>query len=188
MKKLLAVGVALALTATGSLVEKGWATSLQSDTEDHSITILVEEVAVLGIVGSDPSFVVGAPTKGGDAFVVTSTNADTQYLQYSSIVNPTKERKITAKITLGTLPEGVTLQISPETATGGKMGEVGTAVGTISLNSISQNIVTGIKSGYTGIETTDGVKLNYGLALAPGSLSTTGATNVTVTYTLTEEI
>ncbi|MFO7577216.1 MAG: hypothetical protein R6W66_05760 [Pelovirga sp.] len=192
MKKLLAVGVALALTATGSLVEKGWATSPEARSDLQSVTVTVEEVAILGIVGSDPSFVVGAPTTGGDAFVITETNADASYLQYSSIVNPGQVRKVTASTTTN-LPGGVILEVTPTTADGGKVGAVGTAAASkiIFEGTTAKNIVTGIGSGYTGTAPTDGVRLHYSLALTPESLVTTnldGPANITVTYTLSEGI
>jgi hypothetical protein len=171
-------------------VEKGWATSPEARSDLQSVTVTIEEVAILGIVGGDPSFVVGAPTTGGDAFVITENNTDASYLQYSSIVDTGLTRKITAA-TSANLPTGVALEVTPTTATGGKVGTIGTAEGTVVLSTLAKNIVTGIGSGYTGTAPTDGVRLNYSLALTPEALVTTnldGPANITVTYTLSEGI
>jgi hypothetical protein len=155
------------------------------------VTITVEEVAELGIVGDEVSFTVGFDTTAGDAFKVTATNADKKFLQYTSIVSSGPTRKITVQQT-GELPDGVTLKVTPAAPSGGQ-GTKGSEVGSITLNDYegdgdAADVVTEIGSCYTGTTASDGVKLTYALTVENAdvaSLKTLAQTGYTITYTLT---
>jgi hypothetical protein len=189
MKRLLVLFCALALAGAWSGV--GLADETDEETT-HDVTITVDEVAELGIVGDDVSFTVGSDADPGDPFKVTPINQDAKYLQYTSIVDDGSTRKITVQQT-DALPDGVTLKVTPAAPSGGQ-GDKGTQVGSaIDLGPTKDDgaadVVTEIGSCYTGTEGTDGVQLTYELTVENddvSSLKTLTETAYTITYTLTE--
>ena len=115
MKKLFAVLGVAALLAAGA----GSAPAQESDTTDHNVNIDVEEVALINDIGDDPVFTIDAPAGavGGEAVVVTSTDEDSKWLQYTSILGPAlNERKITVSIDdADNIPAGTTLTVTAAT-------------------------------------------------------------------------
>lgn len=160
-----------------------------TDSDSHDVEITVSEVANLRVYeGTTVQVSIEGPDSAGDSPKISYTNADSNYLQYSSVVVTGLTRKITGAITgATTVPDGVALRVTPTTAAGNNFGAVGSAAGTaVTLSSTAQDIVTGIGSGYTGTLPTDGAKLIYSITLTPEDLKATGTTTVEVTYTLTE--
>jgi hypothetical protein len=159
------------------------------NTDSHLVEITVSEVANLRIhEGTTVMAAIGSPETAGDSPLITYTNANTNYLQYTSIVADGATRKITGAITgASPVPNGLVLRVVPSSATGNKVGAVGSAVPTtVTLGTVAADIVTGIGSGYTGTAATDGVKLTYSVALTPEDLETAGTVTIEVTYTLTD--
>jgi hypothetical protein len=163
--------------------------SAASATASHSIDINVNEVALLALDDTATLvFGIGAPTKAGEAFSVTQPADAVKYLQYTSIVEEGKTRKITAQLSTD-MPAGLELAIDATSAS--KCGFLGSAIDVVLETAGSIDLVTGIGSGYTGATPdSDGVKLQYGLktiecndacdvAPYPGQ-------PITITYTLTE--
>ncbi len=164
--------------------------SAETATASHDITINVSEVALLGLDDTSPLiFGIGAPTTAGEAFSVTQPPDAVKYLQYTSIVEEGKTRKITAQ--LGSdMPEGLVLEINATSAE--NCGDLGSAEARLDLTTDdSMDIVTGIGSGYTGAAAdSDGVKLQYGLKTVECEeacdVVPMSGTSITITYTLTE--
>jgi len=185
MKKLIAlVGVTALL---GCWTGTGYSAT---DTTEHNVQINVREVALINAIGTDPEFTIGAPSVGGEAFAVTSSNADAKWLQYSSIVSaPNEKRKITAAIEPdANIPAGATLLVTADDPQGGT-GFLGSGTGQVELAESPADIVTGIRSGYTGTGGSEGVQLTYELAIDladPAALYANSYT-VEVKYTLTAE-
>lgn len=186
MKKLIAL---LGVTALlGFWTGTGFSAT---DSTDHLVYINVSEVALINAVGTDPDFSIGAPlgARGGEAFAVTSSNADAMWLQYTSIVsNDGLTRKITAAIDgADDIPAGL-LKVTANTPTGtGRAGNLGAEFRSVVLTTTPADIVTDIGSGYTGTGDS-GVQLIYALDLDDDNTAAAlyAATyTVNVTYTLT---
>ncbi len=164
--------------------------SAATATASHSIDINVSEVALLGLDDTATLvFGIGAPTKAGEAFSVTQPADAVKYLQYTSIVEEGRTRKITAQLSTD-MPEGLVLEINTESAE--KCGDLGSAEEQVELTTNdSIDIVTGIGSGYTGTAAdSDGVRLQYGLKTVECEeacdVVPMSGTSITITYTLTE--
>lgn len=159
------------------------------DSDSHTVEITISEVANLRVYeGTTVEIGIEGPDSAGASPRIIYTNADSNYLQYSSIVLDGQTRKITGAITGASgVPDGVVLRVTPATAAGYKVGAVGSAVGTaVTLSGTAQDIVTGIGSGYTGTADIDGVNLSYSVTLTPEDLKATGTATVEVTYTLAD--
>lgn len=143
------------------------ALALDDDTT-HDLTITVDEVAMIRDIGADPSFTIEAPGTAGDELVVTPTNDDTKWLQYTSVVADAGEtRKITAiidDVAGDTPPAGTTLSVtaSDPTTGGDECGTLGSNNGKQDLSwTASVDVVTGVGSGWTGTGAAEGVNLLY---------------------------
>jgi len=168
----------------------------QDDNNDaHNITITIPEVALLDIEPSGSNTITmgpTAPTEAGDPLDFSASTNNTLWMNYSSIIGSTTEpsRDVTVAITTGTVPGGMTLKVVAANDAGNGAGNVGTPTSEVTLSSTAQNIVTGVKSCYTGDGTNNGHQLTYTLSLtAPanyGDLDFDDATTLTVTYTLSD--
>lgn len=171
----------------------------QDDDDDfHTVQVGVPEVILvdLEVASGSKNIVVGpvmtAPAEAGSPLDFTNATDNTIWLNYSSIVeNNTTTRNVTAAITTGTLPTGVTLSVTAAADAGAGDGTVGTTAGAVSLTGTAQNVVTGIGSCYTGNGASSGHNLTYTVALGAGAgsyatLFTDNNTTVTVTYTITD--
>jgi len=185
-QKLMLIVLALvALAASAALAA--------TDNDSHTVTISVNEVAMIGVNGTNEvSLTIGAPTTDGDAFLVTPANADAKWLQYTSIVPTDSTYKRTIQVDLasgsGSIPAGTTLKVTPSAPATGYKGNAGTATPQVTISQTAANVVTDIGSCYTGTETSNGVQLTYSLEInngQEGSLYSTSAYTPEVRYTLT---
>jgi len=154
------------------------------------VTITVDAIALIKVSGSDLTFAVESPgaAAAGELPVVNDSNTPT-YIQYTSVV-ASGARKIDVKASAA-LPAGLKLNIRAGTPTG--HGGVGTPVaGGVMVDSTGpttdQTIITGISSCATGSGGTQGPAIYYTLSIDEatfGSLTTAGASGITLTYTLT---
>lgn len=165
-----------------------------NNSAQHDITINIPEVALLDIEGgSGLTLGPDAPTEAGEALNFSAQTDNTLWLNYSSIIGSTNEptRKITVAISSGTLPGGMTLNVSAGSHSGTGGGTFGTPVGSgVDLSTTDQDLITGIGSAWTGDGPNNGHNLTYTLSLSAsgdyGNLDFDDATTITVTYTLTD--
>ncbi|MGQ9779876.1 MAG: hypothetical protein ACUVRM_08380, partial [Bacillota bacterium] len=152
-----------------------------SDTATQSVTMTVNEIAVIDVAGGNVTLTITAPTQGG-APPANPTNNST-YLQYTSTVPTATTRKITAAFgATDAPPTGTSLKLSATVPAG-----MGTAAPQLTLSSTAGDLVTGIGSVYTGTGTTNGAQLNYTLSIDNFSQLVVGESKtVTVTFTLTD--
>lgn len=166
----------------------------------HEVSLSIDEITLLDIengsgdAASGFSFVINPSDlvdEAGAAFNSTVNLTDSEeseaYLQYTALVSSSKY--IEAKITSGSLPEGFNLNVKAGNATGGK-GTVGKEKGYQALDSENGvEIISNIGTCYTGTGSTNGHKLDYQLEISDEaniSKLTSGAFDITVTYTITE--
>lgn len=188
MKK---VAVALATILTLAISNNVLAQA-DNTASSHTVTISIPEVALLDLEGgSTITLTPTAPTEAGNAFDFTSATNNSIWVNYSSVVATGTLRTVTAQISSGSVPTGLLLKVAAGTYTGAGKGNLGEAGSQITLSSTAQSIITGIGSCYTETGSSKGHQLTYNLVL--NSVNdydklVTGDVNVSVTYTITDDI
>ncbi len=191
MKKL-KLTIAMSLFA---VAVSGNMSAQDTNTDNHTITISIPEVALVDIEpAATKNLTLGftAPTEAGNP-VVPSAEDNTLWLNYSSIksvADPT--RNVTVK--LNALIPGVDINVTAAAATGAGGGTLGTSAGLLTLSAADQTIISGIGSAYTGNGANNGHNLTYALAAGSGpggvadyaDLQATATTVATVTYTISD--
>jgi hypothetical protein len=107
-----------------------------------------------------------------------------KYINFTSAVNLGVTRTITAQITSGSIPSGMTLKLTITPASG-MVGTPGTNVSSINLSSSQQVIVSGIGGSYTGLGIGNGYNLKFELVISDYSQLRAGNTNLSITFTIT---
>ena len=153
-----------------------------TDTATQSVTMTVNEIAVIDVTGNPGTLTIVAPGTGGTTPANPTDNST--YAQYTSTRAGALTRTITAEIgALDVTPAGTSLKLTAAPA-----GGQGTSAGQKTLSSTAQSVVTGIASVATGTGATSGAQLTYELSLdTMGSLVAAESKTVTVTLTLTED-
>ncbi|RNA63924.1 hypothetical protein D1631_18065 [Chryseobacterium nematophagum] len=166
-----------------------------SNTDNHTITISIPEVALVDIEpAATKNITLGftAPTEAGNPVTPTASNT-TLWLNYSSIksvADPT--RNVSVKVN-AVIP-GIDINVTAAAATGSGGGTLGTPSAQLTLSASDQTIVSGIGSAYTGNGANNGHNLTYALAAGSGpggvadyaDLQATISTVATVTYTISD--
>ena len=190
MKTLVKITAALAIVFG---VINATATVVVGDTneDEHTVTISIPEVALLDLEGTtDITLRPSAPTEAGEAFDFSSATSSSVWVNYSSVVAAGKSRNVTVAITDGSVPTGLTLKVMAKEDAGKGKGTVGKSAGSLILSKTAQNIVTGVKSCYTGNGSAAGHNLVYSLDLTSADNYKDLAnadTELTITYTLTDD-
>ena len=161
----------------------------QDDKDDtHTLTVDIPEVAILDIEGGTAiTLEPTAPDEAGDPIDFTADTDNSLWLNYSSIIGSTTEptRKVTVSVT-GTLPTGSNLRVLAAAADvndGG--GNLGTPVGsevTLAATGTEYDIITNVRSCYTGDGDDKGHQLTYSLTEDNGNY---GALDFDTDYTVT---
>jgi hypothetical protein len=161
-------------------------------TSSHTVTISIPEVALLDLENSSTiTLAPTAPTEAGEAFSFTSSTNNSIWVNYSSIVATGKLRKVTAKISSGTVPDGLLLKVAAGTYTGTGKGNLGEAAAQVTLDGTDKDLITGIGSCYTESGVSKGHQLTYSLSL--NSVNdydklVKADTDLTITYTISDDI
>ena len=158
----------------------------------HTVTISIPEVALLDLENSSTiTLAPTAPTEAGEAFSFTSSTNNSIWVNYSSVVANGKLRKVSAKISSGTVPTGLLLKVIAGTYTGSGKGNLGEAASQVTLNSSDQDLITGIGSCYTESGASKGHQLTYSLELNSANdydKLVKADTDLTITYTISDDI
>ena len=159
-------------------------------TEDHKVTISIPKVALLDLEGSkDITLKIDGPSEAGEAVSFANATNNDVWVNYSSIAEGNKTRKVTVEISQD-VPSGVYLKVLASGYSGNGKGALGTAGSILTLKTTAQDIVTKVGSCYTGDGVDNGHNLTYSLALtadADYEKLVEGNTEITVTYTLVDE-
>ncbi|WP_279197272.1 hypothetical protein [Chryseobacterium indoltheticum] len=126
-----------------------------------------------------------APTEAGRPIVSPATNTSKWINYTSAIAAGGLSRKITASVS-PVIP-GIDIKIQAAAASGSGGGTLGTPSAQITLNTISQTIISGIGGSFTGNGANNGHRLT--ISLSPNTYSNLSArtnTAVVIVYTITE--
>ncbi len=190
--------LAIAALSTCVLTARGQ----DQSSDNHKVKFKIPEIALLDIEsgGADKTvtLAIEAPTQAGKNVNLSNAVNNSLWLNYTSIVNKNSSsldntRKVTAKISEGSIPLGLDLKVQAGTASADGMGNKGSPVGSgIVLNSSDQDIITGIGSCYTGNGNGKGHQLSYSLELKNNGNdfnlldNNLDNTEITITYTITD--
>lgn len=156
-------------------------------TPGDNITLELADLALIATNSSTISLALQS-TVPGESLKPDSNS--TLFLRISSLVPTGKTRKITARVSGGAIPSGTQLSLSSASCTtSNSAGQVGTAITTpILLNTLDQNLITGIGSCYTGTGSTDGYQLTFKWSLSNitnyGQIISSSY-NVVISFTIT---
>lgn len=184
MKKSLAIIAALFLTGNFAIAQ-------DSESASHQVKITVPTVSLVDIEGPGGSnsinLVFTAPTEAGLGLVAPEPNSDL-WLNLSSTAKNASEGKSVHASMNGTLPAGITLKLKVDNATTGS-GNKGDAGDEITLDATNQNVITGIKSGFTGNGVSKGFQLTYTLDFTDDDYAElyNNIDDLTIIYTMTGE-
>ena len=170
------------------------ATAQDDKDDDHTVQITIPEVAILDLEGASGTSVVlavQAPTEAGLAVDFSDAKDSSVWVNYSSIVGSVTEasRKVSTKITNGSVPGGMLLKVTAAADAGNGDGTVGSSAAQVTLSASDQDFITGIGSCYTGDGASNGHNLYYSLELDPNAGSYANidfddATTLTILYTI----
>ena len=166
----------------------------------HRVGITVPTVALVDVEGAhgeaDKINLTPDVSKleAGEAVNFASATDNSLWLNYTSIVqsgngNNTKTRDISAEISDGSLPGGVSLLLTVGGISTGNGTRGTSAAENKALTSIAQNVITGIGTCYTESGENKGRRLTYTLNMDNGDYQslTAGGYEVTVKYTISED-
>lgn len=157
------------------------------NSDDHTVTIVIPQIAMLDIESSTESNAISItmvePGEAGDA-PADQTN-DNLWLNVTSIV--IADATISISVSINAAVAGLDLKVVAAAYNGDGFGFWGTAKSELTtLSTSSQNLVTGIKSGYTVNGAGNGYQLTY--TVSPNKTFgylVADTESITVTYTLT---
>ena len=164
-----------------------------TDSDAHTLTIDIPEVALLDIEGGTAVTISPiAPTEAGSPIDFTTNTDNSLWLNYSSIIGnaPDDSRTVTANLA-GTLPTGSNLIVTAGAASVDGGGTKGSSSGAVTLAAVATDytVITGIGSCYTGDGANKGHNLTYSITEntgSYGSLNFDTDYTVTITYTLSD--
>ena len=162
----------------------------QSDMDTHDLDFEIPEISLMDIEPnrSTITLALDAPTEAGSPLTAIADGTDnSKWINYSSSLAPaTLAKSITAQITGGTLPGGISLSLQASAYAGSGDGVTGTSAGSITLSGVAQSIITGIGGAYTGNGAGNGHQLTYTLSITDhNALDFDESTTVEVTFTIT---
>ena len=170
------------------IVSMSIAYSQDSNTDNHTVTIVIPQIALLDIepaASKNISITMVAPIEAGDPLASQTDN--NLWLNVTSIVAALGTRNISVKIDAPIT--GMDLKVVSAAYSGSGFGSWGTPQTEITLTAIDQTLVSGIKSGYTVDGANNGYNLTYTAAVDPsanfGNIVSTVGSAITVTYTMT---
>ncbi len=128
-------------------------------TAGAQITLNIQDYCLMDTNGAPVNLTLNSSVAG--APITSVTNSD-MYVRVSSITPGGTYRKVTARVSSGTIPAGtrLTLVAALSTNTNGA-GRIGVVSPMMILSSVDQTLIHGIGSYYTGTGLTDGYRLTY---------------------------
>jgi hypothetical protein len=201
MKKLVSIIAALIFTTGVSMATKpvvSVPTGDDTNEASHHVGITVPTVALVDVEGADgeAGTISLAPDlsglEAGESVDFSSATDNSLWINYTSIVSGGEEpntRNISAKISEGSLPGGISLLLTVGGITSGNGTKGQSAATDKVLTGSAQDVITGIGTCYTETGNNKGHQLTYKLSGDDGNYQalTAGSYEVTIQYTISED-
>jgi hypothetical protein len=167
---------------------------LAQNSESHKINIEIPEVALLGLV-SDGAETLNlnavSPAEAGNSLEFNGAQNKNIWINYSSVIAQSNQRRKVVAVVQGQLPEGVRLMVEASEVSGLGKGNRGASTGFVTLSNQPSDVIVDIGSCYTGKGSNNGRALTYKLEMENESedyaLLTAEQTSINVLYTLTDQ-
>ncbi len=132
---------------------------------DINVSFTLQPVAMLDLEPNNSMVVLNlaVPNEAGKQATIGLPSSK-KWINFSSAVAD-NSRSISIKIEDGQVPPGIYLKLTTSNYVGIGKGILGSPSGVVTLNNISQNIITGIKGAYTGDGINNGYELTYSLEI-----------------------
>lgn len=185
--------ITLLLTAVLVFGTTVFAASDDNKKASHDIKVGIPTHSLVGLSSTEMiSLQPVAPDAAGEglSFDTESATNSSVWLNYSSIVGKASNT-ISVSMKGQNLPKGVTIELVAAEDAGKGKGKIGNAKkkAIVLDESSAQNLITGIKNGYTGTGTGSGHRLTYTLKMDETSDNYEALTakdfTTTITYTIT---
>ncbi len=155
------------------------------------VFLSLPQIALLDIepgAGSDIHFTVEPSAESGNPANIEKTTNGNLWVNYTSAVaNPQDSRVITAQISQGNFPEGITLFVEAGAFSGSGAGQTGQPTGKTSLSVQPKPIISNIGSCFTGNGTNNGHLLTFSIDIADYSkIQSMENSEFTILYTITD--
>lgn len=166
----------------------------QNNAESHKVNIEIPEVALLGLV-SDGAEIINinsvSPSEAGNEMGFSKTQNENIWINYSSVIAQSNQRRKVVAVVQGELPKGIHLIVEASEVGGLGKGNRGESKGSVVLSNEPSDVIIDIGSCYTGKGTNNGHRLTYKLQMDNSSeeyaLLTGEQTSINVLYTLTDQ-
>lgn len=155
----------------------------------HAVSIEIPSVAIIDVEGAAGNSITLTPSFSGEAgegLDFSSARDNSLWLNYTSLLSgSSNRRKITVKKE-GALPRGMSLRVNPANPTG--VGDLGNARGAFNITNNEKNLITVIRNCYTKDGVGNGSQLTYFLKFNNRRYSDLKELNssITVTYTIVD--
>lgn len=150
----------------------------------------IPEVSIIALRSASSTSISLGLTGPAEAGLGATNTADSSiWINYTFVKgkNSRPKAKVYAKISAGSVPSGMNLNVEAKPATSHGKGNKGTSTGEITLTSSDQAIIENIKSANTGNGANMGHNLVYSLDLTNYSIvNYTAPVVLTIVYTIAE--
>lgn len=112
---------------------------------------------------------------------------DSQWLNYTTLVQPPEPTfSISVEVAMGSIPDGLELQIEASPCTGRSNGRVGAPTKKLTLSHVPKVLINNIGTCYTGSEKNEGHRITFSVIVADYSKLRSGTFSIYVQYTITQ--
>ena len=183
----------LTLALTTSILSAQNLLAQDTHKDGHNVKVNVPKVALLDLEADGSKTITLAPTapdEAGEFLDFSKANNKDLWINYSSVIGRSGNRKVVVKITDGQVPGGMDLFVTADKPQHGK-GNLGEPTGKVLISRTGKDLIKGIGSCYTDDGPRKGHRLNYELRLSKESNSVSKvnfdhSNTLTITYTLTD--
>lgn len=162
----------------------------QIDEAQLSVYFSLPEVALIDIepsVNNDVHFTINSGIESGGSPSFQQSSVDLWINYSSSLSSAQNSRSIVAEVSLGALPEGITLYLEASNYSGNGGGHHGHGAGKIALSTQPKPIITGIGNSFTGDGVNNGHSLTFSIEISNYSeVVSVKNSNLLVLYTITD--
>ena len=110
---------------------------------------------------------------------------DSQWLNYTTLIHPTDPTfSITVEVAMGSIPDGLELQVEASPYAGGSKDRAGTPTKKITISHIPRVLIDNIGTCYTGSGKNEGHRLTFSYVITDYSKLQSGTTSIYVQYTI----
>lgn len=110
---------------------------------------------------------------------------DSQWLNYTTLIRPSDPTfSITVEVAMGSIPDGLELQVEASPYSGSSKERVGTPTKKMTVSHIPRVLIDNIGTSYTGSGKNEGHRLTFSFVITDYSKLQSGTTSIYVQYTI----